>query len=117
MTNEEWAERQVDYLSEIARLHVQIVAQQEFIADHSPGGLPPMTERQPVIIRPWPALMSAQTAAEYVDAPSADAFRKAVERGLYPPGIKRHGERLKWLKADLDRYIAANDEDEGDDIA
>ncbi|WP_300379543.1 hypothetical protein [Henriciella sp.] len=61
-----------------------------------------------VIIRPWPALMPAPLAADYLGFTGknpAAAFLKAVGRGLYPPAVHHPGERKKWRKVDLDREI------------
>lgn len=63
---------------------------------------------QTVIIRPWPAQMPAELAAEYCGytGPNrASAFRAAVKRGLYPRPVKRPGEKQKWRKSDLDARI------------
>jgi hypothetical protein len=63
----------------------------------------------------WPVLMTAETAASYLDFPSAAAFRKAVRRGVYPPPINRKGERPKWRRDELDRSakLAATEGAEG----
>lgn len=57
-------------------------------------------------MRPWPELMSAKTASEFVDEPSARAFRRKVG-SIYPAPAHGNGKAAKWRRSDLDRAIAA----------
>lgn len=52
----------------------------------------------------WPALMSARTAAGYVDEPSVESFLRAVG-SRYPAPRWGSGKRGRWLRKDLDRAI------------
>jgi len=55
----------------------------------------------------WPELMSARTAARYVDEPSVKAFLRRVG-SVYPKGMCISGRRGNvWRKRDLDTRIAA----------
>lgn len=55
-------------------------------------------------VRPWPALMRAETAAAYMDEKSVKAFRRAVGP-LYPKPIRLPGKGDRWLKDALDAVI------------
>lgn len=52
----------------------------------------------------WPRLMRAQTAADYVDEKSVDAFRRAVGT-IWPKPIQVSGKGDRWLRDDLDVAI------------
>ena len=54
----------------------------------------------------WPMEMRADTAAEYCDEPSADAFKAKVKRGIYSEPIRGDGILLKWHRTKLDQDIA-----------
>ena len=63
-----------------------------------------------VIVRPWPAKMTAEVAADYCGYQgkrAVSAFLRAVSRGYYPQPIKHPGEAQKWRKSDLDERIEA----------
>lgn len=47
--------------------------------------------------------LSARKAAEYVDAPSVEAFRKWVRRHAVPS--LRYGRNLRFLRRDLDEAL------------
>lgn len=65
----------------------------------------------------WPALMSARTAAGYVDEPSVEAFLRAVG-SRYPAPRYGSGKRGRWLRKDLDAAIGnLADEEEVDAAA
>ena len=53
----------------------------------------------------WPALMTAKTAAGYLDEPSVEAFRRKVGE-VYPEPRKLQGVGERWSRAELDRWIA-----------
>ena len=53
----------------------------------------------------WPSLMTAKTAAGYLDEPSVEAFRRKVGE-VYPAPVKVTGVGDRWARADLDRWIA-----------
>ena len=52
----------------------------------------------------WPALMSAATAAAYVDEPSVEAFLKRAG-AVYPAGRTIRGRGRVWARGDLDTAI------------
>jgi hypothetical protein len=54
----------------------------------------------------WPMEMRADTAAEYCDEPSVDAFRAKVKRGIYSEPIRGNRILPKWHRAKLDQDIA-----------
>lgn len=56
-------------------------------------------------VRPWPRWMRAETAAEYCDEVSVDAFLRSVRLGIYPKAhdVPRKGAR--WLPEELDQAI------------
>lgn len=54
----------------------------------------------------WPMEMRADTAAEYCDEPSPDAFKAKVKRGIYPEPIRGDGIHPKWHRTKLDEAIA-----------
>ena len=56
------------------------------------------------LIRAWPRLMRASTAAAYVDERSVGAFRRSVGK-LWPKPLKLAGKGERWLKEDLDAAI------------
>lgn len=59
-------------------------------------------------IRRWPRQMRAETAAEYCDEVSVEAFRRSCGKGkLYPAPKKVEGKGDRWLRDDLDAAIDA----------
>jgi hypothetical protein len=54
----------------------------------------------------WPIEMRAETAAEYCDEPSAEAFKNKVKKGIYSEPIRGTGILPKWHRAKLDQDIA-----------
>jgi len=50
-------------------------------------------------------LMSAATAAAYVDEPSVEAFLRRAGT-VYPAGRMIRGRGRVWAKSDIDTYIA-----------
>lgn len=65
----------------------------------------------PVSLPSWPARLQAPMAAAYVGllnedgTPDVSTFREHVRKGLYPKGHRRSGERMGWLKAELDQVL------------
>jgi len=53
----------------------------------------------------WPEMMTAETAAGYLDERSVEAFLRRVGT-VYPAGRNISGRGRVWLKRDLDRMIA-----------
>lgn len=53
----------------------------------------------------WPALMTAPTAAAYVDEPSVEAFLRRAGK-VYPAGRTIQGRGRVWAKGELDTTIA-----------
>ena len=62
-----------------------------------------MAERKRTL-QPWPRLMTAETAAAYVDERSVEAFRRAVGR-LWPKPLKVAGKGERWTKEKMDEAI------------
>jgi hypothetical protein len=54
----------------------------------------------------WPVEMRAETASEYCDEPSVDAFKAKVKRGIYSEPVRDRGTLPKWHRAKLDQDIA-----------
>jgi hypothetical protein len=54
----------------------------------------------------WPVEMRAETASEYCDEPSVDAFKAKVKRGIYSQPIRGTGILPKWHRVKLDQDIA-----------
>ena len=54
-----------------------------------------------------PAVLNYDQAATYIGAPSPGALRQMVRRNTAPPSLSYHGRDRKFLKADLDAWIAA----------
>ena len=52
----------------------------------------------------WPELMSAATAAAYVDEPSVESFLRRAG-SVYPAARSVRGRGRVWAKGDLDNYI------------
>ncbi len=52
----------------------------------------------------WPAMMKRDTAARYCDMSTAE-FERAIADGVIPMPI-RFGDRERWSRAVLDRYIS-----------
>lgn len=52
----------------------------------------------------WPAMMKRDTAARYCDMSAAE-FERAIADGTIPLPI-RFGDRERWSRAQLDRYIS-----------
>jgi hypothetical protein len=50
----------------------------------------------------WPRWMRAETAAAYVDEPSARAFRRKVG-AVYPPPCHGRGKGAKWDRLEIDK--------------
>ena len=63
----------------------------------------PKTE--PKTFEPWPAVMSLETAAKYIDR-SYDTLWLMVKRMEIP--AVRHGKRVFVRKVDLDNWIEAH---------
>ncbi len=55
--------------------------------------------------RPWPAVMSTDTAASYCDM-TVSHWRKLDKSGWCPMPLKI-GRKLMWRRTDLDAWIAA----------
>lgn len=53
----------------------------------------------------WPRQMTAALAAGYMGEPSAEAFRRAVQVGLYPRPTLIPGKGERWLIDELDRAL------------
>lgn len=53
----------------------------------------------------WPAIMRRDTAARYCDMSAAE-FERAIADGIIPMPI-RFGERERWSRSMLDRYISS----------
>lgn len=56
-------------------------------------------------LAPWPALMTAATAARYCDESSVQAFRRRVGT-VYPAPVVIGRGRQKWLKREIDAALA-----------
>jgi hypothetical protein len=54
----------------------------------------------------WPMEMRAETAAEYCDEPSAEAFKGKVKKKIYSEPIRGTGILPKWHRSKLDQDIA-----------
>lgn len=54
----------------------------------------------------WPMEMRSDTAAEYCDEPSVEAFKTKVRKGIYSEPIRGTGILPKWHRAKLDQDIA-----------
>ena len=54
----------------------------------------------------WPMEMRADTAAEYCDEPSVEAFKAKVKKKIYSEPIRGTGILPKWHRAKLDQDIA-----------
>ena len=54
----------------------------------------------------WPLEMRAETAAEYCDEPSVEAFKGKVKKKIYSQPIRGTGILPKWHRARLDQDIA-----------
>src|SRR5882757_509446 len=54
----------------------------------------------------WPLEMRAETAAEYCDEPSVEAFKGKVKKKIYSQPIRGTGILPKWHRAKLDQDIA-----------
>jgi hypothetical protein len=54
----------------------------------------------------WPMEMRADTAAEYCDEPSVEAFKSKVKKKIYSEPIRGTGILPKWHRAKLDQDIA-----------
>lgn len=54
----------------------------------------------------WPMEMRADTATEYCDEPSVEAFKAKVRKGIYSEPIRGSGILPKWHRAKLDQDIA-----------
>jgi hypothetical protein len=57
----------------------------------------------------WPSLMTARTAAGYLDEKSVESFRRKVG-DVYPQPIRLKGIGERWRKVDLDRWIEGETE-------
>jgi hypothetical protein len=54
----------------------------------------------------WPMEMRAETAAEYCDEPSVEAFKSKVKKRIYSEPIRGTGILPKWHRTKLDQDIA-----------
>jgi len=63
------------------------------------------TPRNSVAIRPWPRWMRAETAADYCDEVSTEAFLRAVALGIYPKPHDIKGKGHRWTPEELDEAI------------
>ena len=54
----------------------------------------------------WLMEMRAETAAEYCDEPSVEAFKSKVKRGIYSEPIRGTGILPKWHRKKLDQDLA-----------
>jgi hypothetical protein len=64
----------------------------------------------------WPEMMTAATAAAYMDECSVEAFLRRVG-SLYPTARNISGRGRVWLKKDLDRTIVEIGGEEADQDA
>lgn len=63
-----------------------------------------MTRRTNTPGETWPRLMTAKTAAAYLDEASPESFLRGVG-SIYPEPIQVAGKGKRWLKEDLDQAI------------
>ena len=54
-----------------------------------------------------PAVLNYDQAAVYIGVPSPGAMRQMVRRNTAPNSLSFHGRDRKFLRADLDAWIAA----------
>lgn len=64
-----------------------------------------MTRRPYIPIGVWPEMMTAETAAGYMNECSVEAFLRRVG-SVYPVARNISGRGRVWLKKDLDEAIA-----------
>lgn len=64
-----------------------------------------MSARPSSMVRPWPRWMRAETAADYCDEVSTEAFLRGVALGLYPKPHDIRGKGHRWTPEELDQAI------------
>lgn len=81
---------------------------QNALADPSSGRQPPVAsddQMSPVVMRPWPGLLSANEAARYCGVHRSYWYEMVSSQRA--PGPIKVGRRSLWSKDSIDRWIAS----------